>query len=855
MRDLDFAERSAREEQIDNADAHSSTIDWIWNTGEERCSFTLWLQNNEPIFWIQGKPGSGKSTLIHQLIRTKRVKEILKSASKMQWTIAKFFDFRAGKDMANSLEGFIRSLCIQLIRFNPDIVFDLETHPDPSDDASRSWSLGKLRRTLCYLLQRLPQNICIFVDGLDEYEGDISELLIFIKTLSHDAPGVNLLKICLASRPESLVTFKLERYPGFAMQDYNLVGIEEYVSITIKRLYLTSDDESHLLKLVPQISKRAEGVFLWARFALPEIVGSRATGETYHEMQIRLEALPPGMEELYNRIFNRMNPQARNTARLLFQLTLHAKRDFPIYEPTSRMIKEAESLLRGANPSFSAGLLRNSQSQTRCIAKAGGLLEEVEQDSPGRMSVKTIHRSVDTFLKHKGWLNGIDIGGQEYSSPRALWLYVCCRYLEHVFGVLDLDWTNSGYEKPMVPENQEGSLLDYVLWTTFSHGRELERVDNISSFEYLSQVSDNVWLKLWSHYRFISSYDQSDPFNDSPLVNFRPRLYYLDRKRISDYRQSQPWQIMVEQYLPLCVRDALRTGRYAPGIGCYDVCLALRAQDFEGYGDVRQLIATLLEAGVQVTIEDILECFEYGTSRILKDILAKWPNGKIKLNKGDLFVPAYLNFNQKLNFTYDRKPIGALWELVRSRGALQSINDLNFEAMLDVLISRGEDLNEVCEHGGTMLHAIVICEIQDPYRNIDSMQSLLMDICLTRGADVNIPGPHGTPLQMIWKITRNCNLGGHEFISMQKLAIFLKSHGARCDWVEPDGSIVNGEKIDALCAINDRQQQIVWCQPRLKCPDWYTWNPLSERDTEEATEDDCKEETFNLIQSITNRCM
>lgn len=107
-----------------------------------------------------------------------------------------------------------------------------------------------------------------------------------------------------------------------------------------------------------------------------------------------------------------------------------------------------------------------------------------------------------------------------------------------------------------------------------------------------------------------------------------------------------------------------------------------------------------------------------------------------------------------------------------------------------------------------------------------------------RGALVDISGPWGTPLQMIWKIVRYCEVDPDRRIGKQQIMRFLRNQGANCDWVEPDGSVVSKAEIDALCSMNDVQLYAQY-QPRFKYPDWYTWEALTaeERLNAEADRD------------------
>ena len=58
-----------REERI--SDNFLTTFQWIYsepqNGSRQWSSFTSWLQGPENIYWITGKPGSGKSTLMKML--------------------------------------------------------------------------------------------------------------------------------------------------------------------------------------------------------------------------------------------------------------------------------------------------------------------------------------------------------------------------------------------------------------------------------------------------------------------------------------------------------------------------------------------------------------------------------------------------------------------------------------------------------------------------------------------------------------------------------------------------------------------------------------------------------------------
>lgn len=99
--------------------AAPETCDYIWNT-----IFAKWLMQgqNDTIFWISGKPGSGKSTLMKYIVSSPQTHHFLNSGSsqKITWTILHFFfDFRTAKTLANMQEGLYQSLLYQVMSALP----------------------------------------------------------------------------------------------------------------------------------------------------------------------------------------------------------------------------------------------------------------------------------------------------------------------------------------------------------------------------------------------------------------------------------------------------------------------------------------------------------------------------------------------------------------------------------------------------------------------------------------------------------------------------------------------------------------------------------------------------------------
>jgi hypothetical protein len=109
LKSLSFESRAVRYSSV--PDAHHRTFGWIF---KEVCDFDdqstgsllKWLQEGNGIFWVSGKPGSGKSTLIKFVIDHPQTLPTLSSWSSPKPTyIANHFFWSAGTPMQKSWQG------------------------------------------------------------------------------------------------------------------------------------------------------------------------------------------------------------------------------------------------------------------------------------------------------------------------------------------------------------------------------------------------------------------------------------------------------------------------------------------------------------------------------------------------------------------------------------------------------------------------------------------------------------------------------------------------------------------------------------------------------------------------------
>jgi hypothetical protein len=113
LRSLKFAESEKRVNDI--SEPSENTLDWLY---EEVVGFKKWLGQDTGIYWVGGKPGSGKSTLMKEIACQYHEKYSKKGSV----TATHFFDDR-GTFLERSFEGFLKSILEQILRQEP-LLFD-----------------------------------------------------------------------------------------------------------------------------------------------------------------------------------------------------------------------------------------------------------------------------------------------------------------------------------------------------------------------------------------------------------------------------------------------------------------------------------------------------------------------------------------------------------------------------------------------------------------------------------------------------------------------------------------------------------------------------------------------------------
>ncbi|KAI9150643.1 hypothetical protein HJFPF1_10418 [Paramyrothecium foliicola] len=321
------AESESETQQKILQNRYEGTLEWIF----EQTHFTDWLQYGSGIFWINGKPGSGKSTLMKFVVKDDRTQQLLhdwkRGAIEIQAHF--FFNYR-GSPIERSMGGVLRSLTTQILSRIPQPLDILKPYIQAKEgdkkNAKWSWSVHELEEILRTILRQTehPLDICLFFDALDEFQGHIKLINRFLKDLlSMSLGSTTRVKICFSSRPWEIFQDSFSECPNLSVQEFTATDIRNYCGGIIST---AKSSNLALYDLIPDIVHRAKGVFLWVRLVTLDLLRSIASHQhiSLTELRAILAQLPQELNEYYEQIISRLASNHRWEAYALLDLVVRA---------------------------------------------------------------------------------------------------------------------------------------------------------------------------------------------------------------------------------------------------------------------------------------------------------------------------------------------------------------------------------------------------------------------------------------------------------------------------------------------------------------------------------------------------
>ena len=293
MDSLFFREYTARKEQVEPA--QKNTFGWAFSA-EEQCSdvpwspFSDWLRNGSDLYWIHGKAGSGKSTLCSFLVDHPDTRQLIEEwAHGQNVSFASYFFWTQGTTLQKSISGVLRSLLYQLAEGSDEITDDIGQVLNVSSGRVPALSNKTLKNSILKALNKSDHHFCLFVDGLDEYEGDTKVLL----GLCNDLRKLANVKLIVSSRTQPPFSREFIGCPSIRLQDINYSDIKAYVCTELER---------DIFPLWTDVINDAEGIFLWAKLVVRSLNDAYLEGDNLETLQKRLEKCPRDLDELYEHL-------------------------------------------------------------------------------------------------------------------------------------------------------------------------------------------------------------------------------------------------------------------------------------------------------------------------------------------------------------------------------------------------------------------------------------------------------------------------------------------------------------------------------------------------------------------------
>ena len=332
LRQLDFQDRSDRSDRISKA--HQDSFQWIYASSSnlrksnlEFKSLADWLESDDSLYWITGKPGSGKSTLMKFITTDRRTRQHLQVWSQDRpLVIASFYFWNSGSEIQMNEVGMLRTLLYEALTQWPQRIAELfprrwATSKFIGADTN-PWTVPELRSALNAFVRGCAgvRNLCLFVDGLDECSYEHERLVGLFTPYLH-LTGV---KCCLASRPWPVFQDAFCKRASLMLQDLTFNDIHRFAKdkLCSSRGFamLEANEPQYASELVLRIAQKASGVYLWVRLVVDSLITGLSNCDRILDLEKRLEEIPADLEELYEKILRSIEKRYAGHASQFFQL-------------------------------------------------------------------------------------------------------------------------------------------------------------------------------------------------------------------------------------------------------------------------------------------------------------------------------------------------------------------------------------------------------------------------------------------------------------------------------------------------------------------------------------------------------
>jgi ankyrin repeat protein len=711
--------------------ATSATCDWLFSKPE----YDQWLDSNlvlehHGFFWIKGKPGSGKSTIMKHAV------EAATNAALPSTVITFFFNAR-GTELERSILGMYRSVLLQLISKIPTILDDFShlfslkiNHGEVYE-----WNIGELQAILITIMKRRQkQPVTWFIDALDECKNDeILKLVKFFENIGRTAVSSgSTLHICLSTRHYPNIPIQRGVQLTLEKQDGHDQDITTYIDNEFRVPH-----SPHVARIKSELGRRSSGVFIWVRLVVELLNAAFRRGEGKPaQLQKLLDSLPEELDDLFTNIL-KADPDSKDKSILCFQWILFSKRPL---NPEELYF----GVLAGTEPT-SIGKLDTDEINSEGIENfilhiSKGLMEV----SKTHKTVQFIHETVRDFFLLDGITKlepNLATNVRGFSEDRLK--FSCYQYM--VLGVFkDGHWNPALLRRTRPLDKEEKDLnLDedilrqfpfaqYAVRYVFDHAevaqsRDINQSEFLTNFEPPDRTLIQRWIMLHDylhHFGLVKRstviYDSDDSLiyilSDQNLLNLL--LILIQNKRnvdaIGKYYGS-PLQLAAKKGHLTMARHLIAAGADIEFPGGKQEPTALFSALYRGYPDVAQL---LLENGARYDIvadgfqTPLILAAQQGDVASVQKLLQLGVN--MDIEGGRALRAAVKSRNGQIFRLLLQSGANVNSECGKDESALQEAASSGDYQILQLLLQSGADVNRVGGYYGSALQtaaAIGIVEV------------------------------------------------------------------------------------------------------------------------------------------------
>lgn len=427
----------------------SPNAEYVSNSVEEdlikaRNGFITWLEQDTGIFHISGKPGSGKSTLMKYLTRHPKIREHLTVwADGKKLVLGSFFFWKPGSVLQKSIKGLVRGMlhcileeCPDLIPFSFPMQWEASIHREKIHIEHHQCQQA-FENIVAASQTSGEYKIALFIDGLDEFEGNHSDLIRQLLTWTNGGRNV---KLCVSSREWAIFQDAFRDCPKFRLHDLTRSDIRNFVRDrfgemhinTLLKSYVDDDDGwDHSIDKVTwlrdKIVEESAGVFLWVSLVLRHIEEGLVNGDRFKDLIRLIDSLPTDLELMFQQLLESI---PRNNRRLAYSMLSLARFCSKHSEYSSQVFVIHYSFLEEyiENKSFAMDsdvrlftARENSDRLERTRRRIYGICKGLLELSPKSYplppkysivlgcAVRLIHRSITEFLDSQYFIQGMEV--------------------------------------------------------------------------------------------------------------------------------------------------------------------------------------------------------------------------------------------------------------------------------------------------------------------------------------------------------------------------------------------------------------------------------------------------------------